>query len=61
LGMDEFQERAVLEIMERGVEETSRIFAEGIRTDESLRQFLDKIDRALESGQVNRNPDKGYL
>lgn len=49
LGMDEYQEKAILEIMYNGVEETGKIFSDGLRMDEGLQQFLSQVDQALEA------------
>jgi CheY-like chemotaxis protein len=49
LGMDEYQEKAILEIMYNGVEETGKIFSNGLRMDEGLQQFLSQVDQALEA------------
>ncbi len=50
LGMDEQQERAIQNIMEQGVADTSKVFNEGIRIDDGLSVVLDKINRAIGSG-----------
>ena len=44
LGMDERQEAALQKIMETGIVDTNRIFNNGLRVDENVRGFLQKLD-----------------
>ena len=53
LGLDEYQERAIQDIMERGISETTRVFNEGVRVDEGLNQFLQKVDRVFTGNGVD--------
>ncbi len=53
LGMDERQEAAMQKIMETGIAETNRVFNEGIRVDEGLNVFLQKVDRVFSADHVD--------
>jgi CheY-like chemotaxis protein len=44
LGMDENQERAIQDIMEAGIQDTNRVFSDGIKLDSGLRDFLAQVD-----------------
>ncbi|WP_221801037.1 response regulator [Oceanobacter mangrovi] len=47
LGMDEFQERAIQGIMEKGIADTGSIFNQGLRIDDGLCHLLERIDAGL--------------
>ncbi len=49
LGMDEYQEKSIQEIMETGISETTRVFNQGVRIDNGLTQLLEKIDSVMSS------------
>ena len=53
LGMDERQELALQKIMENGVVDTNRIFNQGMRMDEGLREFLEQVDNVFCSDSVD--------
>jgi CheY-like chemotaxis protein len=53
LGMDERQELALQNIMETGIVDTNRIFNQGMRMDEGLREFLEQVDNVFCSGSVD--------
>lgn len=53
LGMDERQELALQKIMETGIVDTNRIFNQGMRMDEGLREFLEQVDNVFCSGSVD--------
>ncbi len=40
-------------IMETGIAETNRVFNEGIRVDEGLNVFLQKVDRVFSADHVD--------
>jgi len=53
LGMDERQELALQKIMETGIVDTNRIFNQGMRMDEGLREFLEQVDNVFCSDSVD--------
>ena len=53
LGMDERQELALQNIMETGIVDTNRIFNQGMRMDEGLREFLEQVDNVFCSDSVD--------
>lgn len=53
LGLDEYQERAIQNIMEHGIGSTTRIFNDGIRMDEGVGPLLTRIDRVFSSGTID--------
>ena len=55
LGLDEYQERAIQDIMERGISETTRVFNDGVRVDEGLSQFLQRVDKLFTGNGVDAN------
>lgn len=53
LGMDERQEATMQGIMETGIAETTRVFSEGLRVDEGLNEFLQKVDQVFSAEHVD--------
>jgi CheY-like chemotaxis protein len=53
LGLDEYQERTIQDIMERGISETTRVFNDGMRTDEGLELLLHRIDSVFTADSVD--------
>jgi len=61
LGMDEFQEKAIQDIMETGIAETTRVFNEGVRIDNGLAQLLDRVEGIMAAPQANADELKHLL
>ncbi|MAD47084.1 MAG: response regulator receiver protein [Oceanospirillaceae bacterium] len=59
LGMDEHQEAALQKIMENGIEETSRVFSEGVRVDSDLKTFLQLLTQVF--ADEHADPEKVEL
>jgi len=59
LGMDEQQEAALQKIIESGIEETNRIFADGIRVDSDLNVSLKLLEEVFAADHID--PEKVQL
>ncbi len=53
LGMSEQQEHTMQSIMEEGVRRTTDVFSAGMRVDEGLRGFLQRLDQVFADGHAD--------